>query len=315
MPPQFRRGKTRRGRRGGRAQRAHVGASREGRHPVHASAGHAAAHKSGKAPVSRSHHERDARRRRPRRKARAFTGRRRRLGRDPLRRARRGDDACRHQQEADRDGAPSRAEPRYRARLSADGYARPERSRQWRVRRRFSSALACVRTERRPRDRRGHTHPRRGRAIRVFDDASGDVSLLRVVDRKRMAAEEDVLQRPAGAGARADVGVRTREGPRTDVRVRAPHGRSRQRMRRSGTYRRWAVGVVTALRRWTRGVRRCAGAGAPGFHSDSRAEDLFFGPRRERVASPYWSTSAATFRAATGIFTAQPTPNTCSLKI
>src|SRR5438874_2600130 len=42
MPPQFRRAQTRRGGRGGRAQRTHVGAPREGGHPVHPAAGLAA---------------------------------------------------------------------------------------------------------------------------------------------------------------------------------------------------------------------------------------------------------------------------------
>src|SRR5207247_8133090 len=109
-----------------------------------------------------------------------------------------------------------------------------------------------------------------------------------------MAPEEDLLQRPPGAGASADMGLRPREGPRPDVRVRPPHRRSCERVRRRRSLRRWALGVVTALRRWARRLRRCPGAGAPRLYSDSREEDLFFGRRSERLASAYWSSSAAT---------------------
>jgi len=78
-----------------------------------ADADRAAADAGRKAPVPGSHHERNARRSRARGKARLIAGRRRRLGRDPLRGARRGDHARRHQQHAARDGPPSCAKPRY----------------------------------------------------------------------------------------------------------------------------------------------------------------------------------------------------------
>src|SRR2546423_10474823 len=114
------------------------------------------------------------------------------------------------------------------------------------------------------------------------------------------------------------MGLRSGEGPRADLRVRAPHGRPRERMRARRAHRRWALGMVTVPRWRASWIGRRAGAKAPRVHSGSREEDLFFklfGPRRERLASAYLSTSAATLCAATGIFTAQPTPNTRSLKI
>src|SRR3989442_8229972 len=74
--------------------------------------------------------------------------------------------------------------------------------------------------------------------------------------------------------------------------------------------------MVTAPRGRAGRVRRRTGAEPPRLYSDSREEELFFlGLRSERLASAYWSTSAATLRTATGIFTAQPTPNTRSVKI
>ena len=158
--------------------------------------------------------------------------------------------------------------------------------------------------------------PRAARRCASWSTADCALPVLRVVDRQRMATEEDLLQRSTRARPRSDVGVRPGEGARADIRVRAPHGRPHQLLRACRPRGRWSLGMVAPPRGRTCGLRRCPGAGAPRVHSDPREETLFFfGPRSERLASAYWSTSAATLRAATGIFTAQPTPNTRSLKI
>src|SRR5919201_2089974 len=315
MPPQFQRAQTRRRRRDRRAQRAHVGTSGEGRHSVYAAAGRAAQDARWKAPLPRSHHERHPRGGRARWKTRPLARRRRGLGRGPLRRARRGDDPRRHLEAPARDGAAACAKPRHRARVPPGRHARPERARERGVRHRLSPALARLRPGCPSRDRGGGSHPRRGWDLRLFDDAPRDVPHVRIVDRLRVAAEEALLQRSARAGAPTDLGLRPREGARPDVRVRAPDGRPRQRVRGSRADRGRAMGMVAALRRRPGGIRRRARTRASGVHSGARAEDLFLEPRSERLASAYWSTSAASLRAATGIFTAQPTPKTRSLKI
>src|SRR5256885_6469396 len=255
-PPQFRRAQARRSGRSGRAQRAHVGAACEGWYPLHAAARNAAADTSRKAAVSGSDHQRHARRARSRGKAGPLAGWGRWLARDLIRGAGRRDHARGHLEATARDGAASRTKSRDRARLPPDRHARPERARKWRVRYRLSPALARVRSRRGARHRRGVTGPRARGRLCVLDDASGDLPVLRVVDRYRMAPEEDLLQRPAGARAQSDLGLRACESPRADVRVRASDGGSRQRLRSRGPDRRWALGMVAAPRWRAGGLRR-----------------------------------------------------------
>src|SRR5581483_11143387 len=117
----------------------------------------------------------------------------------------------------------------------------------------------------------------------------------------------------SGAGEVTDVGVRRRQGRGADARVRASHLGSRERLRAREARGRRPLGVVTGGRGRRAGFGRRARALPARVHRDPRAPS-----RRSRstlLASTYCDTISLIFRAAVGMFTAQPTPMTLSEKM
>src|SRR5207248_8281597 len=114
----------------------------------------------------------------------------------------------------------------------------------------------------------------------------------------------------------ADVGVRRRQGRRTDARVRPSHLRSGERLRKGEARGRWSLGVVAGRCRRRARVGQRARALPARVHryssSASRFVDLRSPPRSRALDSTYCDRISLSLRAAVGTFTAHPTPMTLS---